>query len=357
MSRKSLGSFEQSPSGNTIYTQCDTIEDATSVNWSPNGRFLLLGTRSGRVHVLDDQGGRYWQHQSHQRPVLNASWSCDGNLISSYSADGKCSICCIAEKQCLAELKDTCAWFDHVAWSPWQPLILTASYNLIQLWTASGRLVEVYDSHKFPVTDLVWNPCQQDLFASCAADGIKIWSLALKRPIQTLSCPGYPQHLSFNRAGTILAFACADKSVRAWTPESGSLLETHAGIEELSGLDWSWGGQWLSICGEYLAYLCKFGDVSPRASAAKPLSGCFGKLSHLQFHAYEHLLAGANDEGFVQVWRTDRQERFLPVSTCYFGTPVTGIAWNPLARKLAIAYGGRNLQIWTSEFRDPDRVN
>jgi len=222
------------------------------------------------------------------------------------------------------------------------------------LLSDKGNIVEELDSHLWPVTDLHWHPTLRDTFASCAADGIKIWKLSLDHPTCSLNCKEYPEHLVFSRTGSKLAYGASDGSVNVWTMGSGIVLKAKTGISALCGIDWSWGGQWLSFCGEHEAYLWGFQANGPRGAKPEKLFGSFGRLKHLQFHTYEHLLATADDEGSVHVWRTDRDDRLMPVSMCHYDSPVTAIAWNPLSRRLAIGYSNGVTRIWSDHFTPPN---
>lgn len=215
----------------------------------------------------------------------------------------------------------------------------------------SGALVDEFDGHKWPITDLIWHPIQRDLFASCAADGVTTWGLGSHEPLHRLAAKGYPQQLSFNRTGSILAYACSDCSVHVWNLGSGIVLKLQGESGELHGLQWSWGGQWLAFCGDYEAYLWKFNADAPQSTRPAQLTGSSGRITVLRFHDYEHLMACGDEDGFVYVWRTDRQERTTPVAAYRAASAVTDLAWNPMTKQLAIAESSGKISLWSSEFK------
>lgn len=351
MKSKSAPLKEHNKAAHGEFVELNTSSVANIVSWSPKSDALLLCARSGLAHLFSDDGVMKWRVQAHAASILKASWNYDGTLIATSGVDGKCKIWRASDGQMLLEMDSEHGWIEHLAWSPLLPLLLTASSTRISLWTDMGKLVDELNWHGWPITNLSWHPTMRDTFASCAADGIRIWKLACSAPVHSLTGCDYPERLAFNRSGTVLAFGASDGSAQVWTMGSGIVLKAKTGIRGLSGMDWSWGGQWLAFSGEHEAFLWNISDQSPRTAKPEKLLGCFGHLKYLQFHTYEHLLASADDDGSVQIWRTDRKDRLMPISMCHYDFSVSAMDWNPLCRRLAIAYANGAARIWSSDFK------
>lgn len=245
-------------------------------------------------------------------------------------------------------------WSEQLSWSPWLPVFVTASSNVIKVWTESGRVIEQFTDHSYPVTGLCWHPTLNDTFASCAADGVRLWKLGQRQPVHRLSCSEYPEKLAFNRNGTILAYGCNTSAIHTWTMGTGIVFKVpNSQKGTLVGLDWSWGGQWLAFGSSRQAYLWRFDAQCPRAAVPQKLSGYYGNLNQLQFHTYEQLLACTDEEGSTFVWRMDHESRVTPVCMLHNDFAVTAIAWSPLSRKLAISYANNSLRLWSNDFSIP----
>jgi len=322
------------------------------LSWSPRGDFLLAYLQSGHLAILDGLGARQSEWKAHEKGLLKASWSRDGFLVASSSTDGLCKIWNAVDGQLVAELPHHEGWVAHVEWSPWSDLLMTGCAKKIRLWSQSGGLVEELNSHQFPITDMSWHPTQRDLFSSCAGDGVRAWRLGEPDPVHRINAREYPERLCFNRRGSILAYGCSDSSVQVWTLGSGIAFKIAGRTgSNLKGLDWSWGGQWLAFCGDFEAFIWQFNDNAPHGSQPSPLHGCFGRLTKLTFHPYEHLLACGDEDGTVHVWRTDSKERAMPVAISHASAAVADLAWNPFSKKLAVGYKNGSIRIWDGSFR------
>jgi WD40 repeat protein len=236
-----------------------------------------------------------------------------------------------------------------VGWSPWFNVLATTCGSTIRLWTESGRLLDELVDHKFPVTDIAWHPAERQFLCSAAGDGIRVWEIGNRLPNYAFKSECYPEQLSFNRS-SILAFR-GRNSIHVWGMREGVVQKLPGQYDEVNSFDWSWGGQWLAFCDNQNAFLWRFDDFSPLLRHTLPLnlSGHFGRINIVRFHPYEQLLACGDADGYVNVWRTDADEK-VAVGFSYSDSAVTTLAWNPLMNQLAIGYGNGQIQLWSCEF-------
>jgi WD40 repeat protein len=327
----------------------DLVDTPVVLSWSPQDHALVACTRSGQMFLLNNKGEITWHCEAHEKSIVSASWNKDGTLIATVATDGLCRVWSVTEHSCLFTLPSA-EPITHAEWSPWTSLIMTGSGNRINLWTETGKMVDELVGHRFPLTDLNWHPTRRDTFASSAADGLRVWNLADSHPTHSLESKEYPERISFSRNGDNLAFSCNDSSVQVWGMESGIVLKLAGRTGRTSAIDWSWGGQWLSFCSDFEAYLWQFNQRAPLRAKPQALHGSFGRLSHLQFHHYDQLLAAADNEGRVYVWRTDRHDRLTPIATYNSEFATTAIAWSNFARRLSVAFANGHLRLMGGDF-------
>src|SRR5579885_3899045 len=68
----------------------DYIND---IDWSPDGRRLVVSSANGMVTCLDGVSGESINAWSaHELGTLSAKWSADGNLLATAGQDGKATI-------------------------------------------------------------------------------------------------------------------------------------------------------------------------------------------------------------------------------------------------------------------------
>lgn len=320
--------------------------------WSPSGDQLAVYTRTGSVIIIGSDGLKRRDWKAHRGQVIEASWSSDGQLLATGGRDEHLRIW-TALGEPVASVQHAEGWVEHVEWSPWSQTLLTGCSNNLRFWNQFGGLVAEFTSHQWPVTDIAWHPTRRETFASCAADGVRIWHICDSEPQYVLRTKEYPQMLAFNSRNSMIACGCADSSVRAWSFDSSTVLSVSGCSSVITGLEWSWGGQWLAYSSELEAYILQINNQAPRRSAPVRLSGACGRLNALRFHRYENLLAAADQEGLVCVWRMDRSKRSVPVATLHLNSKVVGLSWNPMSKQLAIADVLGKVTFWKSTFKDP----
>lgn len=327
-------------------------EGVNSLSWCPKGTHLLALTKSGMcsLHSVEGETCQVWQAPSE---TTESSWKRDGSALVTWSKDGPCVLWQSIDGSASRHL-DLSEGIDQAKWSPWTDLLITTGKNKIKLWSGSGRLVDVLQDHESPVTELVWHPTERNVFATSTSDGVRIWKVGENKPTHRILSKDSPSFIRFNRQGTILAYGSQDGAVNIWTIGTGVLFRLAARTtgSPLSGLDWSWGGQWLAFCRDSEACLWCFDGKTSIKPPTAPLKGCVGRISHLAFHQYEPLLACASEDGSVRVWRTDNGDCTIPIAMNRGQTAIKDLVWNPFRKTTAIAYHDGTVRLWSNRFRN-----
>ncbi|OCH96413.1 WD40 repeat-like protein [Obba rivulosa] len=157
-----------------------TQADMTSLDWTPDGTLLAIGSYDAMLRVCNASGELYFTHAQHQKgPIFAARFSKSGRWLLTASLDGT-----------------ACVWD----------------------MTTKG-LRGQYRCHQECCLDVDW--LTEEYFASCGADGrIQIMNLDMPSPVKTLLGHGTEvNQVKCNESRTRLASCSDDCTARVWNIE------------------------------------------------------------------------------------------------------------------------------------------
>ncbi|KAF5310672.1 hypothetical protein D9619_007721 [Psilocybe cf. subviscida] len=169
----------------------DTQGDLTSLDWSPDGTLLAIGSYDTILRVCTRQGSIYFSHPQHQGPIFAARFSKNGAWLLTASLDGS-----------------TCLWD-----------------------VKEKRLHKQYRYHKDCCLDVEW--LKEDTFASAGAD-MKIFLMRIDENDAIKVLNGHIDEVNqirVNSSGTRLASCSDDGTAYIWNVEDlGRSAETIPGL-------------------------------------------------------------------------------------------------------------------------------
>ena len=184
-----------------------------SVSWSPDGKYLVLSSRTATVEVWDPLASRvvsqYSAPTTSLMGITRAKWSASGTFLACVADDGTA----------------------HV----WEAL--------------TGRPRTIYRGHKSRVIDLAWSPDEQHIVSASADKTAHVWDASSGRSIFTYQGhTGEVEGVDWFPNGTYIASGSADRTVHVWEALTGKLVakyEGHTSIVEC--VLWSADGTTLAI--------------------------------------------------------------------------------------------------------------
>eukprot|EP00908_Phaeocystis_cordata_P026005 Transcript_8483.p1 GENE.Transcript_8483~~Transcript_8483.p1 ORF type:complete len:342 (-),score=59.31 Transcript_8483:444-1469(-) len=222
-----------------------------AVAFAPTGKHAAVGARDGSIKLLDAQamlkgGGGTGSpvgctYTDHNMEVNALAFHPSGALLVSASEDNTMRFFEVdrtsaprATRQCTDTHPVKSVSFhplgDHL-------LVGTAHFALhiydvgtFRCYTAARPR----DNHTAPITCAQWS-ADGALFASCAADSIKLWDATSCRCAHTIAQPhgkGVVSSLCLSRSGRYLLSSGVDSKVRLWDVGSAQAVCTYEGVKQ-----------------------------------------------------------------------------------------------------------------------------
>ncbi len=278
--------------GHTAVLQTWSEAHPNTVEWSPDGRLLLVSGSDGTVRLVDVQSGetRAVVSEAPGNEVNKAAWSPDGTRFAYASDDATIKI--------------------------WQ------TQDVLSLPIDAVTSTIVLSGHTGYVLDVDWSPDGTRL-ASAAYDGIRLWNATGGPSIDILvgHDAGEVRSVDWSPDGTHLLSSSVDKSIRVWNVNSG------ASTSKLTGhKDWVFDARWhpdgvyiASASQDRMVRIWKL--VRPSVTV---LTGHQGEARRVAWSPDGRWLASGADDGTLRVW----DSRHLELDRVYtLGSAVYGLGW------------------------------
>ena len=291
----------------------------------------------------------------HTGGVNSASFSPDGTLLASASADGTVILWDVAKREETATLTGHTDGVNSVSFSRDGALLASASADgMVILWDVAKREeTATLTGHTDGVNSVSFSP-DETILASGSADGtIILWDVAKSGDTTTLTGHASAVNsLSFSRDGTILASGAVDGKIKLWDVRNRG---------EIATVDWSTYGltygltsialspDGVTLASGSLAGWVWVWDVLAR----KPIAQ-FAHLPAINSVAFSRdgaTLSAAGGDGRVILWDVLARKEIATFAHTY---AINSVAFSPDAAILASGSGDGAVILWdTSEWTRP----
>jgi WD40 repeat protein len=185
-----------------------------TVSISPNNQMIVTGNEDGSVMWQQDSMIR--KLSGHGKSVIKVSFSPDGSMIASASADNTVKVWRLDGKV-IATLQGHQKPVTSVAFSPDGKMIATASGDkTAKLWNLNGNLLRTFTGHKRTVTGVSFRPDGQAIATSSADYTVKQWHLNGKSFATFSEDKSNVLGVTYSPQGNKIASGSGDGTVKLW---------------------------------------------------------------------------------------------------------------------------------------------
>ncbi|KAI0564992.1 WD40/YVTN repeat-like containing protein [Gracilaria domingensis] len=200
-----------------------------SVCFSPNGEYLVTGAEGCSLNIWDIHN-RTLRHRlsGHGFDIQSIDVSANGRFLASGADDNTIRLWNLHTGDALGTLSQKHGpfdWVTSVAVSPCSQQVAAASYDQIaRVWDVqSSQLLRHFQGHTDKPLCVAFSPSGRLLISGGLDRTIKLWDLAMKRPVQ--SCPmSFEGHsdfvlsVTFSPDGERIISGSRDGTIRMWDP-------------------------------------------------------------------------------------------------------------------------------------------
>ena len=245
-----------------------TIHDLA---WSPIGTHLATASADHTVRLWSVNLQPHWwyklemllgmhttSYEGHASPVRTISWSPDGRLLASGEKSGKVHVWNVETLASVQLYKEHIDEITDVAWSPGGQHVASASLDhTVRVWDAhTGKREWVWhtrtrDEVYIPLA-LAWSPDGTYLAFSCSNSEVQVWDIVRRRLVYV-----YRRHyrgavvaLAWSPDGKRIASAGHDHTVQVWGALDGKdAFPYRSHQHRVHTIAWSPDGQYLASSG------------------------------------------------------------------------------------------------------------
>ncbi|WP_017315129.1 nSTAND1 domain-containing NTPase [Mastigocladopsis repens] len=318
------------------------------VTFSPDGKILASASADKTVKLWDTATGQVIQTLSgHTASVWGVSFSPDGKILASASRDKTVKLWDPATGKEIKTLSGHIDVVNGVSFSPdGKILASTSADKTVKLWdTATGQVIQTLSGHIDAVSGTSFSPDGKILASASRDKMVKLWDTATGKEIKTLS--GHidvVNGVSFSPDGKILASTSADKTVKLWDTATGQVIQTlNRHKKTVNGVSFSPNGKMLASTST--DNNVKLWDTAT-GQVIQTLSGHTETVNGTSFSPDGKILATASFDKTVKLWDTATGKEIKTLSG--HTNEVRGVSFSPDGKILASASFDKTVKLWNS---------
>jgi WD40 repeat protein len=317
-----------------------TPDHVIDLGWSATGRLLAVAAVSGPVSVFDGPIGKQTHTLSGHGfgTTALAFHPTDDTGLATVGQDGKARIWNTTTGEVRFTLDGGSAWVERVAWKPDGTILATAAGKKVRLWNpATGEQLREYADHGGTVADLAWRP-GTNLLAVAAYGAISVYDPSLPEATRKYEWKGSALRLAWAPNGVMLAHGNQDASVHFWYADSGKELHMSGYPSKVREVAWDFTSRFLATGGGEAVCVWDCAGKGPEGTQPNMLSAKGGVVSALGWQRRGFLLASGDDGGRLMLWQPANRTPLIG-GAMFEGTDITGVAWSPDDKLLAVGSG------------------
>ncbi|MCK4761293.1 MAG: WD40 repeat domain-containing protein [Candidatus Aminicenantes bacterium] len=195
----------------------------SSVAFSPNRKTILTGSFDKTARLWDLQGKQLEVFKGHKDDVTSVAFSPDGKTILTGSIDRTARLWNLHGKE-IQVFRGHEELISSVAFSPDGKTILTSSFdNTARLWKWHGTQLNVFRGHEGDVESVVFSPDGKTILTGSADKTARLWDLHGNQLQVFMGHKNTVTSAAFSPDGKAILTGSYDRTVRLWNLQGQQL--------------------------------------------------------------------------------------------------------------------------------------
>jgi WD40 repeat protein/AAA+ ATPase superfamily predicted ATPase len=314
------------------------------VTFSPDGNIIASASADKTVRLWSKNGQAIGKPLSHSDTVVAVSFSPDGQTIATASADKTVKLWRIEDGAELATFKGHEATVTSVSFSPNGETIATASYDkTVRIWNKNGVLLGILTGHKDWVLGVSFSPDGKTIASASADKTLKLWNLHGKEIKTFTGHSGSVYSVSFSPDGKTIATASADNTVKLWNLEGKEIKSLKGHNNNVLSVSFSRDGETIvsgSADDTIKLWNTRTGEL------LNTFRGHQDDVRSVSFGRDGTIVSGSDDKT-IKIW----QSKSTPLSKILAGHGewIYGLSFSPDGKTIASGSADQTLKIWRND--------
>jgi WD40 repeat protein len=298
----------------------------------------IVASLHQEVHQLKQRN----RLEGHQKTVVSANFSNDGEQIATASDDGTVKLWARNGKL-LQTLSGHGDRVKSISFSPDSEILASGSFDrTVKLWRSDGKLLQTLVGHEKEVIAVSFSPDGENLASAGADSTVRLWSIN-GEPLQTLrGHRGWVETVAFSPTGEILASADSSGAIAIWSRD-GQLLQTLEASDAVKSIAFSPQGQLLAAAGGDRAITLWSRADDNQFEFWRTIGEHKSLIWSVCFSPDGEAIASASKDRTVKLWSLDGklQETFEG-----HNSSVYSVAFSPDGQTLASSGADESVILW-----------
>ncbi|HLO47498.1 MAG TPA: hypothetical protein VK211_03635 [Kamptonema sp.] len=316
----------------------------SSVSFSPDGNVIASGSADSTVRLWGKDGMAIGKPLQHGDSVVWVSFSPDGKTVASASADKTAKLWRVEDGVAIATFVGHEETVTSVSFSPDGETIATASYDkTVKLWNKNGTLLRTLIGQKDWVLGVSFSPDGKTI-ATASKDGtVKLWNLQGKELKTLKGHSSWVYSTSFSPDGKTIATASADNTIKLWNLQGKDLKTLKGHNDHVVSVSFSRDGE--TIASGSADDTLKLWSTSS-GELLNTFRGHQDDVRSVSFSRNGTIASGSYDKT-VKIW----QPESTPLSKILAGHNdwIYSISFSPDGKTIASGSADKTVKLWRSD--------